>query len=498
MGFLETVLWSVLHARTLLLGAVAFLFFAYVFRKPGPKNMPPGPPRLPILGNLFQLGFKEPHLQIQQVVKKYGNVICMKFGGMYTIFITGLPLIKEALVHQDQHFINRPVLPMQNRIFKGKGIIMSNGQAWKEQRRFTLTTLRNFGLGKKSLEERIQEESYYLVQFIKEENGQPFDPQFKINNAVSNIICSVTFGERFEYQDEKFQGLLRMLDEAMSLLNSPWCQLYNVFPRIMKSLPGPHQTFFNDWEKLTLFVAKIIENHKRDWNPNETRDFIDAYLKEMEKHKDDTATSIDEENLIYTTLDLFLAGTETTSTTLLWALLYMALYSDIQEKVHAEIDRVIGQMQQPTMALRESMPYTLAVVHEVLRKGNIVPLNAPREVTADTTLAGYNMPKGTFVLTNLTALHFDPAEWATPEKFNPKHFLENGQFKKREDFLPFSIGKRACPGELLARTELFIFFTTLMQKFTFKPPDNEQLTQDFRIGITLAPVKYRICAIPRA
>ncbi|XP_049630551.1 cytochrome P450 2J2-like isoform X6 [Suncus etruscus] len=448
MGFLETVLWSVLHARTLLLGAVAFLFFAYVFRKPGPKNMPPGPPRLPILGNLFQLGFKEPHLQIQQVVKKYGNVICMKFGGMYTIFITGLPLIKEALVHQDQHFINRPVLPMQNRIFKGK--------------------------------------------------GQPFDPQFKINNAVSNIICSVTFGERFEYQDEKFQGLLRMLDEAMSLLNSPWCQLYNVFPRIMKSLPGPHQTFFNDWEKLTLFVAKIIENHKRDWNPNETRDFIDAYLKEMEKHKDDTATSIDEENLIYTTLDLFLAGTETTSTTLLWALLYMALYSDIQEKVHAEIDRVIGQMQQPTMALRESMPYTLAVVHEVLRKGNIVPLNAPREVTADTTLAGYNMPKGTMVMTNLTALHFDPAEWATPEKFNPEHFLEHGQFKKREDFLPFSIGKRACPGEVLARTELFIFFTALMQKFTFKPPDNEQLTQDFRIGFALAPVKYRICASPRA
>ncbi|XP_049630549.1 cytochrome P450 2J2-like isoform X4 [Suncus etruscus] len=498
MGFLETVLWSVLHARTLLLGAVAFLFFAYVFRKPGPKNMPPGPPRLPILGNLFQLGFKEPHLQIQQVVKKYGNVICMKFGGMYTIFITGLPLIKEALVHQDQHFINRPVLPMQNRIFKGKGIIMSNGQAWKEQRRFTLTTLRNFGLGKKSLEERIQEESYYLVQFIKEENGQPFDPHFKINNAVSNIICSVTFGERFEYQDEKFQEVLRMMDEGMSLLASPWCKLYNMFPRIMELLPGPHQTFFNDWENLKLFVAEMIENHKKDWNPNETRDFIDAYLKEINKHKGDTATSFDEENLIYTTLDLFFAGTETTSATLRWALLYMALYPDIQEKVHAEIDRVIGQMQQPSMALRESMPYTHAVVHEIQRKGNIVPLNVPREVTADTTLAGYNMPKGTFVLTNLTALHFDPAEWATPEKFNPKHFLENGQFKKREDFLPFSIGKRACPGELLARTELFIFFTTLMQKFTFKPPDNEQLTQDFRIGITLAPVKYRICAIPRA
>ncbi|XP_049631419.1 cytochrome P450 2J2-like [Suncus etruscus] len=273
--------------------------------------------------------------------------------------------------------------------------------------------------------------------------------------------------------------------------------LYNVFPRIMDFIPGPHKTLFTNWENLKLFVAEMIENHKKDWNPNETRDFIDAYLKELEKHKGDTTSSFNEENFICTTLDLFLAGTETTSTTLRWALLYMALYPDIQEKVHAEIDKVIGQMQQPTMALRESMPYTLAVVHEVQRMGNIIPLNVPRELAADTTLGGYYLPKGTLLMTNLTALHNDPAEWATPGTFNPEHFLENGQFKKREDFLPFSIGKRACLGEQLARTELFIFFTALMQKFTFRPPDNEKLTQEFRIGITISPVKYRICAIPK-
>ncbi|XP_004607355.3 cytochrome P450 2J2-like [Sorex araneus] len=498
MVSLVTALWTVLHARTLLLGAVAFLFFAYFFRKRRPQNCPPGPPRWPILGNFFQVDFAQSHLHIQQFVKKYGNVISMEFGDMYSVLITGLPLIKEALVEHDQHFRNRPVTPIRERVFKENGLIMSNGQTWKEQRRFTLTTLRNFGLGKKSLEERIQEEAYYLVEFIKEENGQPFDPQFKINNAVSNIICSVTFGERFEYQDEKFQGLLRMLDEVICLETSIWCQLYNIFPRIMNLLPGSHQTLFNNWENLKLFVAEIIENHKKDWNPDETRDFIDAYLKEVEKHKNDTSSSFDEENLIYTTLDLFFAGTETTSTTLRWALLYMALYPDIQEKVHAEIDRVIGQMQQPSMALRESMPYTHAVVHEVQRMGNIIPLNVPRAVAADTTLAGYHMPKGTLVLTNLTALHKDPAEWATPDTFNPEHFLENGQFKKREDFLPFSIGKRACLGEQLARTELFVFFTSLMQKFTFRAPDSEQLSQKFRMGITIAPVKYRICALPRA
>ncbi|XP_049630554.1 cytochrome P450 2J2-like [Suncus etruscus] len=498
MGSLETALWSVLHVRTLLLGAIAFLFFAYVFRKRRPKNYPPGPPRLPILGNFFHVDFENSHLQVQQMVKKYGNVISLDFGDMYIVLLTGLHLIKEALVHKDQHFINRPMTAIRERAFKKNGLIFSNGQIWKEQRRFTLTTLRNFGLGKKGLEERIQEEAYYLVQFIKEENGQPFDPHFKINNAVSNIICSVTFGERFEYQDEKFQELLRTLDEVICLEASAWCQFYNMLPRIIDLLPGPHRTLFKGWENLKLFVAEMIENHRRDWNPNETRDFIDAFFKEMEKHKGEIVSSFNEENLICTTLDLFFAGTETTSTTLRWALLYMALYPDIQENVHAEIDRVIGQAQHPSMALRESMPYTHAVVHEVLRIGNIIPLNVPREVAADTNMGEYHLKKGTMILTNLTALHSDPAQWATPDTFNPEHFLENGQFKKREDFLPFSIGKRACLGEQLARTELFIFFTALLQKFTFRPPDNEKLTQKFRMGLTIAPVKYRICAVPRA
>ncbi|XP_028711581.1 cytochrome P450 2J3-like isoform X3 [Peromyscus leucopus] len=392
-GSLVAAIWAALHFRTLLLAAVVFLFLSDYFRSRRPKNFPPGPRRLPFVGNIFQIDFKQPHLAVQQLVKKYGNVISLDFGIMSSVIISSLPLIKEAFTNLDENFISRPIFPLQKHIFNENGLIFSRGQTWKEQRRFALMTLRNFGLGKKSLEQRMQEESRHLVEAIGEEGGQPFDPHFKINNAVSNIICSITFGERFEYHDRQFQKLLRLLDEAMCLGTSLMVHFYNIFPWIMKHLPGQHQRIIATWGKLKSHVSDIVDNHRKDWNPDEPRDFIDAFLKEMTKYPDKTTKSFNEGNLICSTLDLFLAGTETTSTILRWALLYMAINPEVQEKVQAEIDRVIGQEKQPSLADRDSMPYTNAVVHEVLRMGNIIPLNVPREVTVDTTLAGFHLPK---------------------------------------------------------------------------------------------------------
>ncbi|KAH0518989.1 Cytochrome P450 2J3 [Microtus ochrogaster] len=482
-GSLVAAIWAALHLRTLLLAVVTFLFLADYFKSRRPKNYPPGPRRLPFIGNLLQLDTEKPHLGIQQLVKKYGDVMSLDFGIMSSVIVSCLPLIKEVFTQLEENFMSRPKFPMQKQVFNENGLIFSSGQTWKEQRRFALMTLRNFGLGKKSLEQRIQEEAQHLVGVIKEEKGQPFNPHFKINNAVSNIICSITFGERFEYHDSQFQELLKLLDEAASLTSSKMVRLYNIFPWIMKHLPGSHQTTLATWRQLKSYISDIVENHRKDWNPDEPRDFIDAFLTEMTKHPDKTTTSFNEESLICSTLDLFFAGTETTSTTLRWALLYMALYPEIQSKVQAEIDRVIGQEKQPSLADRDSMPYTNAVIHEVQRMGNIIPLNVPR--------------KGSILHTNLTSLHMDPNEWATPDFFNPEHFLENGDFKKRESFLPFSIGKRACLGEQLARSELFIFFTALVQKFTFKPPVNEKLSLKSRFGITVSPASHHLCAVPR-
>ncbi|GAA6236430.1 cytochrome P450 2J2-like, partial [Lates japonicus] len=167
-------------------------------------------------------------------------------------------------------------------------------------------------------------------------------------------------------------------------------------------------------------------------------------------------------------------------------------------KVQAEIDRVIGQSKQPSTEDRPSLPYTDAVIHEVQRISNIVPLSLPHVTTRDIQLGGYTIPKGVTIIPNLTSVLFDKNEWETPYTFNPGHFLnEEGKFVKRAAFIPFSAGKRVCLGENLARMELFLFFTSFMQHFTFSMPAGVKPVMEYRFGITLAPQQYEICATSR-
>ncbi|KAM9379333.1 cytochrome P450 2J2 [Phaethornis superciliosus] len=488
-------LWESISFQVLFVFLVVFLLVADFMKHRKPKDFPPAPFYLPLLGHAYLMNFKNPHTAIQKLIEKYGDIFSMEVGSQSFVCVNGMRLVKEVLVNQGENFMDRPVFPLDTEMFSTIGLISSSGHLWKQQRRFALTTLRNFGLGKRSLEERIQEECQFLVDDFRHEQGNPFNPHLKINNAVSNIICSLTFGNRFEYHDEDFQRLLRLLDETATLHGSIMTQLYNHFPSLISYFPGSHQTIFKNCKLMKHSVQEKINKHKEDRNPSESRDFIDSYLEEIDK--DNGNGIFREENLVACTLDLFFAGTETTSTTIRWGLLFMAMYPEIQARVQSEIDAVIGQARQPALEDRNNMPYTNAVIHEVQRKGNIIPFNVPRLTTKDTVLDGFCIPKGTIVVANLTSLMYDKNEWETPDTFNPEHFLKDGQFLKREYFIPFSAGKRACLGEMLARSELFLFFTSLLQKFTFQAPPGTTLSLQSKMGITMAPQPYKICAVPR-
>ncbi|KAK5907366.1 hypothetical protein CesoFtcFv8_005226 [Champsocephalus esox] len=493
----DLFLW--LDLTEMLLFVFAILLVVYFLDKKDPPNFPPGPPSLPLLGNIFNIESKQPHIYLTKLADVFGNVFCIRLGRHKTVFVCGWKMVKEAIVTQADNFVDRPYSPMVTRIYSGDsaGLFFSNGRVWRRQRHFAMAMLRTFGLAKSSMEQSICEESHHLQEAMQKEKGEPFDPVPLLNNAVANIICQIVFGRRYEYGDHNFQSMLKSLTEMAYLEGSIWALLYDAFPALMKLLPGPHWGIFSSSRSLEASIRGEIERHKLDLDPSNPRDYIDSFLIE-EKHNRNSELRFDDDNLVLCCLDLFLAGSETTSKTLQWGLIYLINNAQIQDKVHAEIDREIGQSRQPSMADRPNLPYTDAVIHEIQRMGNIVPLNGLRMAAKDTTLGDFVIPKGTSVMPNLTSVLFDKTEWETPDTFNPEHFLDaEGKFVRRDAFLPFSAGKRACLGEGLARTELFLFFVSLLQTFCFSTLDGVQLSTEGIIGATRTPYPFKIYATAR-
>ncbi|XP_053149432.1 cytochrome P450 2C31-like [Hemicordylus capensis] len=349
-----------------------------------------------------------------------------------------------------------------------KGLVNKDDAKWKDLHRFTLSTLQNFGMGKKPMAERIQEEAHCLVEAMATAQGQAFDAMPDITAAVSNVVCSVVFGDRFSYEDPDFIEILRITKDFVGFFMCVSGVVYSAIPRIMNHLPGPHNKLFADSAKICAFIREKVESHKLALDPQNPGDFIDCFLLKLQKEKNST-TKICTEDLVMTVVHLFLAGTETTSSNLIYGLVLLAKFPHIQAKAQQEIDEVVGTNRAPGMGDRVRMPYTNAVVHEIQRSQRGSGETFPHETTQDVNFRSYKIPKGTIVLPLFVSVHYDPVYWETPDKFDPGHFLdEKGEFRKREAFLPFSAGKRACPGEALAQMELFLFFSTLLQKYSFQ------------------------------
>ncbi|XP_078574207.1 cytochrome P450 2U1-like [Branchiostoma floridae x Branchiostoma japonicum] len=411
--------------------------------------------------------------------KKYGDVFTVYFGPRRVVVLYGYAAIHEALVKNAENFSSRPL----GQAFlspDGKNLGIAEepyGAKWKEHRKFAIISLRDFGVGKRSMEGKILEETRAL--------GKP--------------------------------AILHLSDDAECSFQR---HLFNcVLPGVRKN----YQDLMQSQAKLMDHIKERIREHEETFDPKDIRDFIDAYLLESKKRQADENNTFDKQELATIVYQLFLAGTDTTATTLRWALLYMILHPDIQlqEKVQQEIDSVLGPNQVPAMAHRNRVKTEVPMIKRYALHGGEPNGSEPTRYccatyhsaryeqryniqgTARKTLfsccGGYDIPKGTVVEVILWSVHHDPNLWPEPDKFDPNRFINDaGKYVKREGVIPFSLGRRVCLGEQLARMELFLIFTSLLQCFTFKLPEGAPKPSENGIpGPLHQPVTFMLIAEPR-
>ncbi|XP_040918595.1 cytochrome P450 2K1-like [Toxotes jaculatrix] len=500
MAAMEDLLLQFTNTETLLGTFVILVILYLILSSFGPRTKePPGPRPLPLLGNLLQLDPKTPYRTLYELSKKHGPVFTVHFGIKKAVVMAGYKTIKQALVNHDT-FADKETLPIIRDLKLTHGIIFANGDTWKEMRHFALTNLKNFGVGKRANEEKIIEESQCLINVFKAKEGKAFDTTEPVSYAISNIICSFVYGNRFEYDDKEFRSMVDRAGENTQLIGSPSVQLYNNFPSLF-SWFGARKQLINNAFANRKQMTELTKGLQETLNPHMCRGFVDSFLaRKMQLEASGSKNShYHEDNLQATVVNLFTAGTDTTSSTLRYGLLLMARYPEVQDQVQGEMSRVVGN-RQVRVEDRKNLPYTDAVIHEIQRMICTVPI-LTRSASRDVTFQGYFIKKGTPVVVLLSSALQDEDEWEKTYTFNPGHFLdEEGKFRKRDAFLPFSAGSRACIGESLARMELFLFFTSLLQHFRFTPPPGvteDELDLTPTMGLALAPSPHELCAISR-
>merc|ERR1711997_1221692 len=332
--------------------------------------------------------------------------------------------------------------------------------------------------------------------FILKNGEESFDFNNKLNLPILNALWRLTVGERFEYDDPKLLSIVQRLTEAFKRFAKPEAVMVFAFPWITKIYPkafGRDETLSVNHDIQDLMIESI-KQHQQTLDLRDPRDFTDSMLIEISKTTDKSSSFYGEsgiENLRNTLFDLFLAGSETTSTTLTWAALYMVRYPEVQKKVQEELDRVVGQNRPPSLKDKPNLPYTEAVLMETQRYANIVPNGVNHVCDRDFSVNGITIPAYTLIQPLMAEL-LKGEYWGDGTTFRPERFLDaEGQIRRDDHLIPFSIGKRQCLGETLAKVELFLFFTNLVHQFHFLPEvEGEVPSEDYEPGVTVLPKTF--------
>ncbi|XP_019158393.1 PREDICTED: cytochrome P450 76A1-like [Ipomoea nil] len=502
---MEFLLWFTL----LFLTALIFFFFFPRTRKSKSYRLPPGPPGVPIFGNLFDLG-PEPYKTIAGMKEKYGPIVWLRIGCINTMVIQTAEVAGELFKNYDVSFAGRQIAEVHrvHDFVSGSVALAQYGPYWRVLRRictvemFTTKKINETaGVRRKCVDD--------MVAWVEKEARETTDHGKGIHvarfvflasfNMVGNMILS---RDLVDPESETAKEFFDAMMGIMELAGRP--NVSDIFPWLKRfDLQGVKREMERDLGKAMEIAAGFLRERMEEvklGGEKKKQDFLNVLLEFRGSGKDEPSKLSQHQILIFI-LEMFFAGTETSSSTVEWAMTELLRKSEAFAKAKAEISEVVGSTRKLEESDIKNLPYLQAVIKETLRLHPPVPLLVPRKGYEDIKFMGYDIPQGTQVYINAWAIGRDPQYWEDPLEFKPERFLDSKIDFKGQHFelIPFGSGRRVCVGLSLGNRMAHFVLGSLLREFDWEldhaiDPKNMDMRE--RMGSTVRKLQP-LQAIPK-
>ncbi|KAF3641730.1 putative receptor-like protein kinase-like [Capsicum annuum] len=486
------------------------ILFRYIFCRG--RNLPPSPLSLPIIGHLYLLK-SNLYLTLTSLSAKYGPVLYLKLGyNMPVIVVSSPSAVEECLTKNDIIFANRPKTLAGDKFTFNYTVYVwaSYGQLWRILRRLTVVELFSSHSLTKTSSLRDQEVGIFIRSLYKfsKSSSNKVDLTNWSFTLLFNLMTKIIAGRHIVNEEDagKEKGI-DIIDKlrgtflvTISFLNMcdflpilRWIGCYKGLEKKMTLIHYKRNEFLNNL--LDEFRQKKIDGLKSNGNMEKKTTLVETLLSfqesEPEFYTDDIIKSI--------MLVVFVAGTETSSTTIQWVMSLLFAHPEVLHKLRADIDSKVGNKRLLNESDLTMLPYLRCVVNETMRLYPPVPLLLPHYSTEDCTVGGYNVPKHTMLLINAWAVHRDPKVWEEPEKFKPERFEATEGETERFNYklIPFGMGRRACPGTDMGLRAVSLALGALIQCFDWQIEEEESLEASYNSRMSMQSKSLKAVCTPR-
>nr|AZI95575.1 putative germacrene A oxidase [Cichorium endivia] len=452
--------------------------------------LPPGPWKLPLIGNIHNLGSSLPHQRLRKLAEKYGPLMHLQLGQLSVIVVSSPETAKEVMKTHDVNFADRPYLFASSVICNGATNLTfaPYGDYWRRVRKICSMELLSPMRVQSFTSTREQEVSNF-IKSISQHVGSPVDLSERIFSLTYGITARVAFGKKCKDQ-ESFIALVKEASAAAAGFN-----VSDLYPSstILPLLTGFKAKLEKIRERFEDIIDNIIEEHQAKKVDNNVdadvdEDLVDVLLRFQENGDAEFPLSI--ANIKAVILDIFSGGSETSSTTVEWAMSEMLKHPTILEKAQTEIRQVVERRGAIDGTCIQELVFLKLIIKETLRLHPPAPLLLPRESRERCEINGYEIPPKTKVIVNAWAIGRDPMWWKDPERFHPERFISRSIDYKGANFeyIPFGGGRRVCPGMSFGLANVELPLIKLLYHFDWKLPDgmtSEDLDMNETSGVTV-------------